>query len=105
MAFDNNSARGLQLAYLGPLVWDTPSVGHSFARYGDVLVAFVGTPSVAYTPEMSLDGVTYFPWVVYDKSGTELTTVTAAGIYRFTGCGYLRFSTGSGSVLTAFARS
>ena len=105
MSFDNNTSRGLQLSYLGPVVWDNPSVGHSFVRYGDVEIQVVGTPSTPYVPTRSLDGTTFVACNAYDKDGTVVTSISAAGIYSLKGSGFLKMSAGAGSTITIRAGS
>lgn len=87
-------------ANLRPTAWPNPSSGFSAVEYGDVEVQVVGTPSVAYVPQRSLDGTNYVACNAYDKDGTTVTSISAAGIYFLPGGGWLKLITGSGSTLT-----
>lgn len=83
-----------------PATWSSPSTPWDVRAFTDIEVQFVGTPSVAYQPQRSLDGTNYVNTLAFDQSGTSYATITAAGIYSFDGGGYLQFSAGSGSTLT-----
>lgn len=83
-----------------PEAWSTPTTPFDARAYSDVEVQFVGAPSVAYQPQRSLDGTNYVNCLAYDEAGNSYSTITAAGLYVFSGNGYLKFSAGSGSTLT-----
>lgn len=88
------------LAGIRPETWTTPTTVWDVRDYADVEVQFVGTPGTAYQMARSLDGTNYLPIPGYSGDGTENATITAAGIYRFSGNGYLKFTAGAGSTLT-----
>ncbi|WP_338643357.1 hypothetical protein [Novosphingobium olei] len=83
-----------------PEAWASPSTAFDARLFGTVEVQFVGAPSTAYQPQRSLDGTTFVNCLAYDEAGNSSTTITAAGIYSFTGYGFLKFSAGDGSTLT-----
>lgn len=85
---------------VNPQTWTTPATAWDVRDFSDVEVQFVGTPSVAYQPQRSLDGVNYVNTLAFDQAGNSYATIAAAGIYSFDGGGYLLFSAGSGSTLT-----
>lgn len=96
------SPTGYPVAPVGvaPETWATPTTAWDVRDYSDVEVQFVSTPSTAYQPQRSLDGVNYVNTLAFDQRGNTYTTITTAGIYSFDGCGYLKFSAGAGSTLT-----
>lgn len=85
---------------LYPEIWSDPTAGQDVREYSDVEIQIVGTPSVAYTPQRSLDGTNYVATNAYDKGGNVVTSITAAGIYSLDGGGYLKLTGGSGSTVT-----
>lgn len=94
--------------------WATPTVAQDVRLYSDVEIQVVGTPSVAYTPQRSLNSTdgsdgNYVACNAYDKDGNAVTTITAAGIYSLDGGGWLGLWTAvvtgsiSGTTLTVSA--
>jgi len=85
---------------VSPQSWSSPTTAWDVRDYTDIEVQFVGTPSVAYQPQRSLDGANYVNTLAFDEAGVSYSTITAAGVYSFSGGGYLKFSAGAGSTLT-----
>lgn len=90
----------VQLPQIDPALWSDPTVAQDMRDFIDVEVQVVGTPSVAYAPQRSLDGTNFVATNAYDKDGNTVTSITAAGIYSLEGGGYLKLTGGSGSVIT-----
>lgn len=82
-----------------PETWTVPSTAWDVRDYTDIEIQFVGTPSVPYQPQRSFNGTNFVNCLAYDEAGNSYATITAAGIYSFSGSGYLMFSAGSGSTL------
>lgn len=82
-----------------PEVWAPATNPWDVTNYGDVEVQFIGTPSTPYQPRRSLDGTNFVNCLAYDEAGNSYTTITAAGIYSFSGLGWLSFTGGAGSTL------
>lgn len=80
--------------------WADPTVAQDMRRFSDIEIQVVGTPSVAYTPQRSLDGTNYVATNAYDKDGNVVTSISAAGIYSLDGGGWLKLTGGSGSTVT-----
>lgn len=74
-------------------VWDCTSTE-------SVEVQVAGNPSTPYQFQRSLDGQNFVNCLAYDEAGNSYSTITAAGIYSFSGGGFLRFNAGAGSTLT-----
>lgn len=91
---------GVTINSVGSATWTDPTRAINFVDFADVEVQFVGTPSVAYTPVRSLDGANFVTCNAYDKDGNALTSISSAGIYRFVGGAFIKFSAGSSSTLT-----
>jgi hypothetical protein len=88
-----------ELAAIYPTTWASPSSSYDARPYADVEVQLTGT-FTAYTPQRSLDGTNFVPCNAYDKNGNAITSITAAGIYRLPGNGYLKLASGSGATVT-----
>ena len=96
---------GTKLAYARPSTWTDPSVAIDVTSYADVEIQIVGTPSTPYVPTRSLDGTTFVACNAYDKDGTVVTSISAAGIYSLKGSGFLKMSAGAGSTIYVRAGS
>ena len=105
MAIPMRNTTGDFLALVTPYAWTDPTVAENFTQYGDVEIQIVGTPSTAYVPTRSLDGTTFVACNAYDKDGTVVTSISAAGIYSMKGGGHDKFSAGAGSTITIRAGS
>lgn len=81
----------------GPEAWPDVTSPINVELYTDVEIQVIGTPSVAYTPQRSLDGINFVNCNAYDKDGTIVTTITTAGIFSLEGSGHLKLTGGSGS--------
>lgn len=92
--------QAIELARVDPQAWEAPGTAWDVTNYSDVEVQFVGTPGTAYQPQRSLDGATFVNCLAYDEAGISYSTITAAGIYSFSGGGFIKFSAGAGSTLT-----
>lgn len=79
--------------------WTSPTDPFDARATGDVEIQVIGTPSVAYTPQRSLDGVNYVACNAYDKDGNVVTSISAAGIYSLDGSSWLKLTGGSGSTI------
>ena len=85
--------------------WADPTIAQDVRIYSDVEIQVVGTPSVAYTPQRSLNSTTgsdgnFVACNAYDYQGNAVSTITAAGIYSLDGGGWLKLTGGSGSTFT-----
>jgi hypothetical protein len=72
----------------------------SVADYSDFQAQVVGTPTMAYLPQCSLDGVNFVPCNAYDKDGAVVTSISTEGIYTVDCTGWVRMAAGSGSTIT-----
>lgn len=97
---DGTFAEVMALPAIVPEVWSVPGTAFDVRLFSDVEVQFAGAPGTPYQPQRSLDGSTFVNCLAYDEAGNSYSTITAAGIYSFTGGGFLRFSVGAGSTLT-----
>lgn len=87
-----------------PQTWADPTIAQDVRSFGDVEIQVVGTPSVAYTPQRSLDGTNFVAANAYDKDGATVTTITTAGLYSLVGGARVKLTGGSGSVITLRAK-
>ena len=95
---------GTTLAYVNPEPWVDTTVALDVRPYADVEVQLVGL-ATAYTPQRSLDGTNFVACNAYDKDGNAVSTISADGIYRLPGSGYLKLITGTGATVTIRAGS
>lgn len=79
--------------------WANPADPRSFDDWGEVEIQVVGTPTVAYTPQRSIDGVNYYDANAYDKDGAPVATITVAGIYSIEGGAYVKLINGTDSAI------
>lgn len=97
---DGTFAEVFAPAALLPMPWPAPATAWDVTLYGDIEVQFTGAIGAAYQPQRSLDGVNFVNCLAYDEAGNSYTTITTAGIYSFSGSGFLKFSAGTGASLT-----
>ena len=77
--------------------WTDPTAAVDVRAAEDAEIQVIGTPSVAYAPQRSLNGTNFTPCNAYDKDGNAVASITAAGIYSLDGGGWLKLTGGSGS--------
>jgi len=66
------------------------------------MITGISTP---YTPQWSLDGITFFPCLAYDYQGNPVTSISTAQLYRLPGSVYLRLFGGTGATVLIRAGS
>lgn len=81
---------------LAPEVWSTPGTGRSFVTLQTLKIQVTGTVTSGYTPQVSGLGTDYANWVVYDRDGNALTSITAPGVYTMEAGSFIRLTGGAG---------
>ena len=86
-----------------PASWEDPSIAYDGSLASSIVIQVTGSISVSYTPQVSIDGTTFFDATAVDQNLNTTTAIASPGVYYVSGPALIKLTGGTGGTFTIAA--